>query len=237
MNIRFHMDQAVLNAQIAAYSRKLGIPLGEAIRTQARLLLEKVVKFTPPRKQAQVKPIEKIIQNTGQESLKKDLQAARRNRDTEWMQVLLRIRYDKRAVAHIFHPRLHKDKRQSRGRVKQDHSIYAIENSRGEYSKYMKSKLDNVGIFKSGWLPALRNVQGKKQGQWIEKHARPPGAFIDRTRQDLKPFYVIDHKLGGTDSQLVHFVRGAMALRIRSIPRHINAVLRERAKQVGLQAA
>jgi hypothetical protein len=197
MTPSIELDRRRFDAQLRDLLR-FGASLGRDFLTpQMRLLLEKIIAFTPPKTTAQ-----------GGAAVRRDLNRALQPfavdefRAPSLKKIVEKRDYDAFAAFAVrsgnpalvgakaapFNPLLHTSRRDRRGRVTgRGLPTYVLGRAdRGALRKYLKRKVSHVGIAASGWLAAL-HLLGGRESAWVERHGTRFGAVIDDRANPTRP--------------------------------------------------
>lgn len=164
------------------------------IRDQARLLLTRVLRLTPPKTQAQGRArvagdILRVYKDFGNVSFDAPvIQKAWRANDYQALQTLLGpgnftegLRLEKEV-----NPEIHQSARKIRGRVSERRKLHVGVTGRGKLKRYISQVQRRVGIAKAGWARAMIAVGGKLPS-WINRHGTRYGEVKDESRKGINP--------------------------------------------------
>lgn len=230
------VDTSRINTLIERYSRSVGKPIAEVIRTQMRLFLQAAVRITPPKTARQgkdaiardlVRAVEPITEDAFEsESIRKII----RERDkAAFAAVLSNIRPEWELVD--FDQSLHTGARNRRNRVTRQTRRSTLDVK--QWKSYLKEVQSRVGRMKAAWLPALRAVGGTVPG-WISRHASPSGHYQNDLSSSLVPSFTAVNRAVGI-KQHVSIMRAALRGRVRAMTSDMNRRLRESARQSGFK--
>lgn len=191
------LHRAKFDAQLREL-RKAAHAMGKDLLTpQMRLLLEHIIKLTPPKNAAQgraatTRDIHRAVKPFSIHQYRdKRLESIIQKRDyTAFNRYFANIRgYSpmKNATADKWTPELHSRARDNRGRVQSDKRRFVIGRSDlAEFRRYLKKKVANVGLGASGWLAALHLLGGRESG-FVERHGTSGGAYRDNRAHPTMP--------------------------------------------------
>lgn len=177
------------------------------IKQQARLVGEKLIKFTPPKsasigKKNVASDIGKIFADLGNSKWEdKSLDKMWRAGNFEGVKTALSshpnkenlpiFQYEKIFEAPIRN--IHKSAISKRGRVSKNYKTRYAVGGKGEVKKYIKIFQSHVGVARSGWLASLIKLGGKAPS-WVSKHGTAYGSFIDNNKED-NPYVELINKV------------------------------------------
>jgi hypothetical protein len=236
MKLEMTLDSRKWNQQVAALASALGKDGPVILRDETRLFIKQAARFTPPKNRKQ-----------GQDAVQRDVKRAAQPLEREfftadWIRALVdkyQGQWDKIEAAlkktafgkwrfEKFSKRLHTGARDSRGRVNRSQRTFAFPTQ--EILAYVKRVKAHVGLLKSGWWPAYRQLGGKMPS-WITRHTRAPGRIVDLSANpNIATITVENHGRG--IGQTRHFVQGALNSRAVSIARRIRLILSGYSKEV-----
>lgn len=188
-SVQFLIEEARWRTQIDKFSQATGRTGRDFLRQRFRLLMEQVIKFSPPRNLAQ-----------GRKAVARDINRAvsvfgvDRITDPRLKQIWSRRDYPAFNAfaaalrqpwsAAPFSPDLHEKQRNARGIVRRrSRRVFVLGRAdTGALRGYVRKKQANVGIARSGWLAGLFGVSnsvGWGQPSWVTRHGIRFGAFND----------------------------------------------------------
>ena len=189
---------------IGAYMRSKKVDAAKAMKAQFRLLVQRIIAFTPPRTLAQ-----------GRRRVQKDVKKATGLLDPEkfekpYIQRLIQnSRYEQ--LTNIFarfgggrlkgtvvgpfgeeHIDQHQKSRDRRGRVRKSPKIGVAHTKPREANAYVKRVQGNVGMAKGGWARALL-LMGGKPANWYARHS-DQGEAIAELDHPTNPFFKFSNR-------------------------------------------
>jgi hypothetical protein len=241
----FDITSANYSLQFRTLLAKLGAEAKDLVTQQMRLLLEKILQFTPPKSRVQGvtatrKQISLAVRSFNVSEFKSPrLAEIVRTKNYRAFEAFMQnvsndaLRY---ARAAPFSPELHERVRDNRGRVRSNKKIFVIGRAdRNALKSYIKAKVDNVGIAASGWLAALHKLGGK-EASWIERHGERHGAVIDeRNSPDMPNVTAINTTpWASRQDEGQRIIRAAKASRTSAMRTYLQKALERSAKAAGL---
>lgn len=242
MNVDFKVETKAFENALVKYKIACGKSFQFVIKQQARLVGEKLIKFTPPKKQSVGKAnvardIGKVFADLGNskwedkslnkmwkagnfEGVKKALE---NHPEKDKLPIFKYERIFKQPVANI-----HKFALTSKGRVPKNwQTRYAI-GKKGELKKYILKVQKRVGIARSGWLAGVFKLGGKAPS-WVSRHGTSQGSFIDKSSGD-NPFVEIINKVKTfPKGQLpINIMSRAIKAQTSAMENNIKRILREK---------
>ena len=189
MNVSVQVNTDAFNDAVRRYVKAVGVALPQAMRTQARLLFGRIIQRTYPKTRAQGRKA--VARDIGravrvlrpQEFDSKSIRRLIRKRDYEGLQAVFKRSGNQMQVVP-FHPALHQDARDRRGRVRKETGIATLD--REEVRAYLKRQQDHVGRAKGGWAAAFQ-AAGGKPSEWISRWAAV-GLVEDRLADPVASF-------------------------------------------------
>jgi hypothetical protein len=227
-----------VDSNVSQYTEALGefirfhaVGIAQALRYQGRLLVQEIIKKTPPDTRAQGRhAVERDIKRAirplrPQDFESKEIRALIRKRDYHGLEAVFRKfpeSSDLRNVSVVpFDPKLHAEVRDRRGRVQRFKRTATPDYNRvAEYIDRMKG---HVGQAKGGWAASLIGLGGRPAA-WIAQHAGA-GAFEDHADNPILEYVQMTNRsewAGGGDEDRVI----ANSLRSRSVAM-LNALAKE----------
>lgn len=189
MNVSVQVNADVFNDAVRRYVKELGVQLPKAMRTQARLLFARIIQRTYPKTRAQgrkavARDIGRAVRLLSPSDFESpSIQRLIRKRDYAGLQAVF-----ERSGTHLrvvpFHPALHQDARDRRGRVRKETGIVSLD--REEVRAYIRRQQDHVGRAKGGWADAIQ-AAGGNPAQWIARWATV-GRVEDRLTDPVVSF-------------------------------------------------
>lgn len=175
MKIDFKVITKDFENALVRYKIACGKSFQFVIKQQARLVAEKVLKFTPPAKQSVgnaniASDIGKVFADLGNTKWNdKSLNKMWRAGNFEGVKKALSnsankddmpiFKYDKILKQPV--KNIHKSAIGSRGRVPKNWQTRFAVGGKGELKKYIRQVQKNVGIARSGWLASLSKLGGQ----------------------------------------------------------------------------
>ncbi len=173
------------------------------LKQQAKLVGEKLIKFTPPENLGKGKKnvatdIGKVFADLGDSKWEdKSLDKMWKAGNFEGVKAAL-SKYPNKDTFPIFQYQrifkqpvrnIHRSAIGSRGRVSKNFkTIYAV-GTKGELKKYIAAIQKHIGIAKSGWLAAVQKLGGKAPS-FVSRHGTKFGRLVDKNSGD-NPYYQI----------------------------------------------
>ena len=208
MNVSVQINTDAFNDAVRRYVKEVGVALPQAMRTQARLLFGRIIQRTYPKTRAQGRKA--VARDIGravrvlrpQEFDSKSVQRLIRKRDYEGLQAVFE-RSGNRMRVIPFHPALHQNARDRRGRVRKETGNATLD--REEVRAHLKRQQDHVGRAKGGWAAAFMAVGGKPS-DWIARWATV-GRVEDRLTDPVASFIRAENRSewaqSGDDDRIV----------------------------------
>jgi hypothetical protein len=183
----------VWTSKMADYIANVGGNMRSALDEEWPLLMELIVRLTPPKSLAQ-----------GRKAVSSDIHRTMRSFDpalikTEGIREIVerknyaafdivasRVKggYMANAKAAPFDPFFHTSQRNARGRVNTKRPIIMLGDDSSLLKKYVKQVQDRVGYAKAGWLKALHLVGGRMAPGFVEKQHCAGDVIDDRNNPD-----------------------------------------------------
>ena len=197
MKINFEVELKGFESALVRYKLACQKDWQFVIKQQARLVGEKLIKFTPPKsvsigKKNVAQDIGKVFADLGNTKWNdKSLDKMWRAGNFEGVKKALDNHPDKENLLIFQYERIfkqpirniHKKAIGGRGRVpKRWQTRYAV-SGKGEHKKYVKIFQGHVGTARSGWLAAVKGLGGKAP-TWVSKHGTRFGDFVNRNHGD-----------------------------------------------------
>lgn len=235
MSLEINTQKA--NALIERYSRELGLPIADVIKTQMRLFLQAAMRITPPKTQKQ-----------GRDAVARDLKRAvspitADDFESESIKRIIRAK-DKAAFAGAlssirpnwelvdFDPALHTHARDRRNRVRKQQKRATLDVR--AWKDYLKVLQGRVGRMKAAWLPALRAVGGNAPG-WISKHESPSGHYDNNLNSPFTPSFTATNSAKGIRNHK-QIIGAALRARVRAMTSDLRRRLKEAAQKSGFKS-
>lgn len=242
MKIDFEVITKDFENALVRYKIACGKSFQFVIKQQARLVGEKVLKFTPPEKQSVGKAniasdIGKVFADLGAtkwddksldkmwragnfEGVKKALSNAPNKDD---MPVFKYERIFKQPIRNI-----HKSAIGGKGRVPKNWQTRFAVGGKGELKKYVRKIQTRVGIARSGWLAGIIKLGGKAPS-WVSRHGTAFGDFVDKSAGD-NPFVELINKVRTfpKGSLPVKIVSRAIKAQTRAMENNVKRILSEK---------
>lgn len=221
-------------------------PFYGTLSNQGRLLLERIIKFTPAKAEDQQRA-----------AIRGDLLKVFQLRKAEYVAALVRVAGNQpyrgwitprvgfgsvwietsgtvRNVAEMMV--IHRRYYTRRGRTRKVPLRYVV--APEVFAEYLKFLYLAVGKAKAGWLPAATRLFTPGLPQWVLRHAPGKGIFHDG-RQDPRPYI----EAINTTPWALHrdegerIVRGAVETRVRDMERYLGVQMELALKKTGFTAA
>lgn len=249
MNIDLALSADKFHDQLREFlrvTRRLG---QDFLTPQMRLLLQVIVRFTPPKNKKQgegavVRDIAKTVQPFAVDEFRNPaLAAIVEEGDFQAFEVFSRrVSNDKlrNVQAAPFSPTLHSSRRDRRGRIasKRSRPTFVLGRAdRAELAKYIKRKRSNVGIAKSGWLAATQLLGGSVPA-WVSRHGTAYGSVIDERNDQYAPGVTAINRTPWAQNREEgnRIIASAMRSRINSMSTDLSRRIRDEARRIGLAA-
>lgn len=218
-----------------------------AVRDQARLLAEELIRKTPPFKH----PKANTDQRAGKRAVWIELaravhpiqagkwrdpaiQLAIRRKDAAAMErVLSKLRPLQVAPWTVtpFHPVLHRERRDGRGKVRKDWPVATFDVR--EWRAYLRRQMGKVGRLKASWAPAARRL-GARMPAYVAGQPMPSGSFEDNLHVAGLPSFTMISYGKGIQYHVARAVPRALLGRAKAMRGRVKYLLRARAKKAGL---
>jgi hypothetical protein len=217
------LDMNTLSRQMERYVRELGQDGPTVVKTQARLLLQTLIRITPPHslkegRAAVARDVRRALGLIDERKIKVPwIATALKDGEIQvvnaWLKNLPSSSPLRGFTARAYGKELHTGQRNTRGHVRRSQHIIALPPSAAR--KRLRDVQKRVGQAKGAFMPAYHLVGGSAAG-WIERRGKYGGV----TDVDLKP---------GPDPRLtiINNARGMRSLDERAVSRTI--MIREEA--------
>lgn len=228
------VDTALFDRATLRYAQDLGLSFPKAVRQSARLLNAELLRFTPPKTQAQGRKA--VARDIGRAMWLLDpkkihnsiLAAAVRDGEHEVVEAFINaLRRRGKAGAlgthqlKHFSPSLHQSARNNRGRVTSRKRIMVIEGP--EYKRYVKEVQSHVGALKFGWAISGRQL-GVSIPAWVLGHSERQGSFQE-VDSPTNPKVVMTNKAPGVENLGLGFIQRMIDRRTRAMTRDVEQIL------------
>lgn len=240
--LTFDVDSLRFDRAMTAFSTKFGIASADIVKTETRLLLQQIIKFTPPKTRAQGR--QAVARDIGRAMnpldastfTSKKIAAFIRKKDVNSMrEIVRRVPRWKNYTVEEFDPRrLHEEKRDSRGRIQRSKNVFVLDKK--GWKKYVRRKQQNVGSGKAGWWPGLQAVGGAVPSYIARQASRFGVVDMSKANNKHSPHIRVMNFSTSAISQndQNHTVQSAVRMRARSMESHIKRMASEIAKSSGL---
>lgn len=178
MKPEFKVDTREFERSLVQYRVESGKSWREVIREQARLLLVRLLKLTPPRKQSE-----------GRKAVAGDIRRVM----TDFGRSDKLSRFD---LSDDVHPAEHRRARNTRGRVPKGNSPKVLVKKPAKLKRYITGVQKRVGITKAGWAAGMRSL-GAKLPAWVARHGTGFGSVQDATNRSQDPSMRISNHARG----------------------------------------
>lgn len=180
MKFTFEINKARYRDTLNEFVRVLGADAEKLLREEMRLFLREIIRFTPPKTNAQGRKavegdIQKAIglldQNSfgrAREEVRLPMRELIRRRDNETLQEAMREMDGRYWIVKTFDKNDHISRRNRYGRVRR--KSFVMTTDRTAYNRYVREVKGRVGYAKSGWLKAAEAV-GLPLPSWVRRHA------------------------------------------------------------------
>lgn len=236
MEIHATVDTTGFDLAVRRYVTDLHLELRDVVRTSARQLAQQLMRYTPPKSQAQ-----------GRAAVKRDIGRA------AWLLDPAKIQNKRLAqlvsdedfdavqafMSHVktgilagirlkrFDPFLHSSVRDSRGRVRRSQHVAVLE--RRPLKAYIKMILGHVGSTKYLWGTVVARF-GASVPQWILRHSSIHGE-IEEDISPNNPSLTMTNRGPGIGSLSTSQVQAAVNARTGAMTRDIDQILAGRASR------
>lgn len=194
MNIE--IDDAEWKRKIALYAAFTEKGMVESLNEEWPLLMEVIVKLTPPKTLAQgraavSRDIRKTMRPFDPAAVRSEgIQEIVDKKDIEGYNIVAaRVKSGPMAGTRAipFNPHEHTGLRTKYGRVGRDTKRVVLGSDAGLLSRYIKDVQSAVGFAKSGWSAALQLVGGKRPAAFVSRHGTAGGRVVDDRRNIENP--------------------------------------------------
>jgi len=238
MNIELTFDTRRLNEQLAALELAMIGMGGDAstiVANRARNLLARAIRFTPPKTFAQgrkavkrdiyraMTPAEINLDGTRRWQKDEINELVRENNIRGFQAFLNNLKNGSLKTWKVepFDPaRLHKAKRDRRGRIQNFKKVFVLETSR--WKTYVRDMQKRVGFMRAGWVPAFQNLGGRA-ASWFARHTAPAG-FVLNALAGPKPTITFGNRTRGV-GQLARAFRAAISAQTKALEREVKLAL------------
>jgi hypothetical protein len=190
------INDSVWRDKIALYAAAFQKNMVEALNEEWPLLMEQVIRFTPPKTLAQgraatnrdirktMRPFDPAApRDSGLREVieKKDIEG--------YNAIAANVKSGPMAgtTAVAFAPEVHTRRRNRIGRVGSDSRQVVLGSDARLLARYIKDVQNRVGFAKSGWLAALRLVGGRRAQAFVERQGTFGGRVVDDRRNPDNP--------------------------------------------------
>jgi hypothetical protein len=247
MQTTFDLDGSKWAAQVLICNRRLGLEAREGLTEQSRLLLKQIIALTPPNNRAQGRTrtgadISKVVKSFNVDSFRdKRLEEIVNRQDHRAFEAYMR-HVDNDAIRNArsgpFSESLHQRARDKRGRVRaQDRKFFVIGRSdRSRLAAYVKKKLANVGLAKSGWVTAAWSI-GLPIPGWMSGHIqRGQSDVINRLDHPDDPTFTAINSAPWAENRAEgeRVVGYAIRYRIKAMEKALARALERAAHEAGI---
>jgi hypothetical protein len=223
------VDTSRFDRAVARYTEELKIELPRAVKTAARLLAVQLMRFTPPKSQAQGRAaVKRDIGNAmwlpdPAATTNKHLQRAILAEDFDVVQAFItntRGAFKNYHLQH-FNPSLHTSRRGRGGRVRGKPTVMVLE--RAEYKRYVREVQGHVGATKYAFGAAAQRLGEASIPAWILKHHASLGQ-IEEDYNPNNPSVTITDKSPGAESISPSTIQDAINVRTRAMTADIERI-------------
>lgn len=245
----FDFDASRWSSQVNTLNRRLGIEASAGMREQSRLFIEHVIGLTPPHslKEGQIRTradIAKAVKAFNVDTFRSErLEEIVDRRDfrafEEYMQWVDNDAL-KNATAVAFSDDLHQSVRASRGRVLRNNMKRFVlgAGDRAKLAAYVKKKLANVGLAKSGWVVAMW-ATGGTAAAWITRHLqRGQSDVVNRLDDPEDPSLTAINRSPWANNrgEGERILRNALRARVNAMESFMKRALARAAEAAGVDA-
>lgn len=241
MSATITLDASKFMHQMARMQNELGMDMEDVLRTQSRLLGERLIHFTPPKtlgmgRQAVARDLNKVTGFPNPDVIRNDklrstMKQIVQRKDHEALQAMAQHLYPReRYLVEPFWPRLHVAARSARThRVPK--KINRLSLNKADFNRYVKEVQSHVGRLRAGWIPFL--TFGKSTSHaWVQRHssgALPPQIVLTR---NVKSIAVTNRGVGIL--RMAERFRDAVNTRARDMEKWVRVQLRLKKRQLQL---
>lgn len=232
MNLELTLDRRSFDRALRTFSKQYGVSMREVMVDQFRLIVNQLVRMTPPKNLKQ-----------GRQSIERDLNKAFVPLDEAKALEFMEKNFKDRVPGHVFDSEgdmasFHAARRGGRGKVRKsgviarfgDLKIYDKRYVRSrDFRRYLREVNRRVGILKSGWMAAV-NKFGGKAPNFVSRHGAGHGTAADRMDRNGNGYLEAVNKvpyIGRHRTLLSSAVKG----RERAVTQHFDRELKRLAKQ------
>lgn len=245
--IQIDVNDALWAQKLAAYTILFPQKMSEALHEEFPLLVEAIMKLTPPKTLAQGRAavgrdIQKVMRSFDPASVRSPgIAKIVAKRDIEAFNLVAsKVKSGPMAGARAipFSPEAHTSQRSRRGRIEgKDRNQVVLGSDAGLLKRYIKSVRDRVGYAKSGWLAALYLVGGRVAPSWVTRHGTTGGAVIDQRGEAMSITAINRTPWAVRKDEAMRIISDAKSSRAVSIENKIKTKLRLARQEAKLQAA
>lgn len=242
------VDDSVWRDEAAKYAAFTGKNMMEALSEEFPLLIDVVIKLTPPKTLAQgraavARDIRKTMRPFDPAAIETEgLREIVAKRDLVAYNILAgRVKSGRMrgTTAVAFAPDVHTRRRDRRGRVGADSRQVVLGTDASLLRKYIADVQSRVGYAKSGWLAALRLVGARTAAGFVERHGTAGGSAIDDRKNPDNPSMTGINRTpwAARRDEGRRIVHAAIGSRIISIASKIKVKLRLARERAGFKRA
>ncbi len=192
----FQVDDSLWLDKLARYAAATGKGMVETLDEEFPLLVEVIVKLTPPKTLAQGRgavrrDISKTMRPFDPQAIQTEgIREIVQRKDVEAYNIVSgRVKAGpmRGTSAIAFSPEVHTRRRNAYGRIGSDSRQVVLGSDAGLLRRYIAEVQKRVGYAKSGWLAALRLVGGRSAQAFVERHGTAGGAVQDDRKNPDRP--------------------------------------------------
>ncbi len=242
------INDSLWREKIAAYAKEFQKGMIESLNEEWPLLMEQVIRFTPPKTLAQgraavnrdirktMRPFDPAaIRSSGIQEIvdKKDIQG--------YNAVASRVTSGpmRGTTAVAFSPEVHTRRRNRIGRVGSSSAQVVLGADARSLQLYIKDVQNRVGWAKAGWLAALRLVGGRRAQSFVERQGTGGGRVVDERSNTENPSITAINSTpwASRRDEGNRIVNSALFMRSQSIVSKIKTKLRLAGQNAGFKKA
>lgn len=241
--LTFNVDSIRFDRAMAVLSREVEGGAPKVVKDETKLLLQQVIRFTPPKTLAQgraavARDVQRAMTPLDDTKFtsKKIATAIRQKNVNAMRDIVRRIPSMRDYGVEEFDPiKLHQNKRDSRGRIQRNKKIFVLDKK--GWKRYAKATQKHVGSAKAGYWPGLQAVGGTVPS-WVSRHSGifggvDAGKLYDPHSPRIR---ITNHSRAAiSQEQQTHSVESAVRMRARSMEGKFRHLIAEKARLAGLE--
>lgn len=211
---------------------------------QFRFLLEQIMRFTPPKDQAQgrkrvVTDIGRVFRPVAEETMRdKRIREIVRAGDLRAFEAFAR-KSNLKLLPARFDPEVVRKRRDSRGRVARGSRPFVVigREDPKALAAFLRRKQAHVGMARSGWLAALLRVGGAAP-MWVLRHTADRGDVIDERGDPRAPGLIAINRTpwAARKDEGERIIRAAMQSRAVRVEAALRTAIRLAGRRAGFAA-